>query len=86
MRDGVSLARWMRERGIEAYVIRRSNIDLSCEHRRARTDLTQGEVKLLVDNARKADAPVLGVGEITEHRGAGDPAELIGRRLHQIPN
>jgi len=37
-RDGFWLARWLRERGIEVYVIHASSIAVSREHRRAKTD------------------------------------------------
>ncbi len=37
-RDGFWLARWLRERGIEAHVIHSSSIAVSREHRRAKTD------------------------------------------------
>jgi transposase len=37
-RDGFWLARWLRARGIEAYVIHASSIAVSREHRRAKTD------------------------------------------------
>jgi len=37
-RDGFWLARWLRERGIEAYVIHPTSIPVSREHRRAKTD------------------------------------------------
>src|SRR5215831_15778610 len=37
-RDGFWLARWLRERGIEAYVIHASSIPMPREHRRAKTD------------------------------------------------
>jgi transposase len=37
-RDGFWLARWLRERGIEAYVIHASSIPVPREHRRAKTD------------------------------------------------
>jgi transposase len=37
-RDGFWLARWLRERGIEAYVIHAASIAVSREHRRAKTD------------------------------------------------
>jgi transposase len=37
-RDGFWLARWLRARGIEAYVIHPSSIPVSREHRRVRTD------------------------------------------------
>jgi transposase len=37
-RDGFWLARWLRERGIEAYVIHATSIPVSREHRRAKSD------------------------------------------------
>src|SRR5213076_1756562 len=37
-RDGFWLARWLRARGIEAYVIHPTSIPISREHRRAKTD------------------------------------------------
>jgi transposase len=37
-RDGFWLARWLRVRGIEAYVIHPASIPVSREHRRAKTD------------------------------------------------
>ena len=37
-RDGSWLARWLRERGIEAYVIHPTSIPVSREHRRAKSD------------------------------------------------
>ncbi len=37
-RDGVWLARWLRQRGIEAYVIHPTSMPVSREHRRAKSD------------------------------------------------
>ena len=37
-RDGFWLARWLRARGIEAYVIHPTSVPVSREHRRAKTD------------------------------------------------
>jgi transposase len=37
-RDGFWLARWLRARGVEAYVIHPASIAVSREHRRAKTD------------------------------------------------
>ena len=37
-RDGFWLARWLRERGVEAYVMHPSSVEVSREHRRAKTD------------------------------------------------
>ena len=45
-RDGFWLARWLRARGIEAYVIHPIGIPVSREHRRAKTDrLDLGSLK-----------------------------------------
>ena len=37
-RDGFWLARWLRARGIEAYVIHSTSVAVSREHKRAKTD------------------------------------------------
>jgi transposase len=43
-RDGFWLARWLRARGIEAYVIHASSVAISREHRRAKTDRLDTEL------------------------------------------
>jgi transposase len=43
-RDGFWLARWLRERGIEAYVIHPASIPVPREHRRAKTDRLDTEL------------------------------------------
>lgn len=43
-RDGFWLARWLRNRGIEAYVIHASSVAVSREHRRAKTDRLDTEM------------------------------------------
>ncbi len=43
-RDGFWLARWLRARGIEAYVIHPTSIAVSREHRRAKTDRLDTEL------------------------------------------
>jgi transposase len=43
-RDGFWLARWLRERGIEAHVMHPSSIAVSREHRRAKTDRLDTEL------------------------------------------
>src|SRR5437867_9906502 len=43
-RDGFWLARWLRERGVEAYVMHPSSIAVSREHRRAKTDRLDTEL------------------------------------------
>src|SRR5213592_4637575 len=43
-RDGFWLARWLRARGIEAYVIHATSVAVSREHRRAKTDRLDTEL------------------------------------------
>ena len=43
-RDGFWLARWLRERGIEAHVIHPASVAVSREHRRAKTDRLDTEL------------------------------------------
>ena len=43
-RDGFWLARWLRGRGIEAYVIHPTSVAVSREHRRAKTDRLDTEL------------------------------------------
>src|SRR5271166_4263318 len=43
-RDGFRLARWLRAREIEAYVIHASSVPVSREHRRAKTDRLDTEL------------------------------------------
>src|SRR5947199_1894772 len=43
-RDGFWLARWLRARGIEAYVIHAASVAVSREHRRAKTDRLDAEL------------------------------------------
>jgi len=43
-RDGFWLARWLRARGIEAYVIHAASVAVSREHRRAKTDRLDTEL------------------------------------------
>jgi transposase len=45
-RDGFWLARWLRSRGVEAYVIHPASIAVSREHRRAKTDRLDTELLL----------------------------------------
>jgi transposase len=47
-RDGFWLARWLRSRGVEAYVIHPTSIAVSREHRRAKTDRLDTELLLRV--------------------------------------
>jgi transposase len=43
-RDGFWLARWLRKRGVEAYVMHPSSVAVSREHRRAKTDRLDTEM------------------------------------------
>src|SRR5882724_3340367 len=47
-RDGVWLARWLRARGIEAYVIHPTSVAVSREHKRAKTDRLDAAMLLRV--------------------------------------
>src|SRR3712207_2096772 len=53
-RDGFWLARWLRARGIEAYVIHPSSVAVPREHRRAKTDRPDTELdrKRVVEGKR----------------------------------
>ena len=44
-RDGFWLARWLRARGIEAYVIHPTSVAVPREHRRAKTDRLDTELR-----------------------------------------
>src|SRR6185503_2455867 len=55
-RDGFWLARWLRARDIEAYVIHPTSVAVSREHRRAKTDrLDTGLLKRVFDRAGRGD-------------------------------
>jgi transposase len=47
-RDGFWLARWLRARGIEAYVIHSTSVAVSREHKRAKTDRLDAAMLLRV--------------------------------------
>jgi transposase len=47
-RDGFWLARWLRARGIEAYLIHSTSVAVSREHRRAKTDRLDAEMLMRV--------------------------------------
>src|SRR4051794_29148911 len=61
-RDGFWLARWLRARGIEAYVIHPTSVAVSREHRRAKTD--------------RRDTALLKRGFLGWLRGGADPCTL----------
>ena len=47
-RDGFWLARWLRARGVESYVIHSTSVAVSREHRRAKTDRLDTEMLIRV--------------------------------------
>jgi transposase len=47
-RDGFWLARWLRARGVEAYVVHSTSVAVSREHRRAKTDRLDTEMLIRV--------------------------------------
>ena len=65
-RDGFWLARWLRARGIETYVIHPTSVAVSREHRRAKTD--------------RLDTGLNG-GAIVYHWGGGTVYQCGGREL-----
>lgn len=52
-RDGFWLARWLRARDVEVYVIHPTSIAVSREHRRAKTDRLDTEHQFDIDTARR---------------------------------
>ena len=65
-RDGFWLARWLRARNIEAYVIHPNSVAVSREHRRAKTDRTR-------HRAAEARLPGLAARRIGSLQHGGDP-------------
>ena len=55
-RDGFWLARWLRARDIETYVIYRNSVAVSREHRRAKTDRLDTESARSGENGATGDA------------------------------
>jgi transposase len=68
-RDGFWLARWLRVRGFEAYVIHPTSVAVSHEHRRAKTDRLDTELLLR--------APCLGGCSRAYQRLRDDSAKCI---------
>src|SRR5512133_2202587 len=86
-RDGFWLARWLRARGIEAYVIHRPSVAVSREHRRAKTDrLDTGLLKRVFlgwlrgepDHCHMAAIPTL--AEEDAKRPSREREALVGER------
>ncbi len=90
-RDGFWLARWLRVRGIEAYVIHAASVAVSREHRRAKTDrldvgLLQraflGWLRGERDHCRMAAIPTL--EEEDARRPSREHEALVGERTRII--
>jgi transposase len=90
-RDGFWLARWLRARGIEAYVIHASSVAVSREHRRAKTDRL--DVELLKrsflgwlrgerDHCKMAAIPTLEAEDA--RRPSREREALVGERTRLI--
>ena len=90
-RDGFWLARWLRERGIEAYVIHSTSVAVSREHRRAKTDrLDTGDAEARLSRlaARRARPLPNGRGSDLEEEDAKRPSReresLVGERTRIV--
>ena len=70
-RDGFWLARWLRAREVEAYVIHASSIPVSREHRRAKTDRLDTELLKRASSAGCGASPTLQHGGDPQPRGGG---------------
>jgi transposase len=90
-RDGFWLARWLRARGIEAYVIHASSIAMPREHRRAKTDRldTEALMRALLGwlrgeahHCRMAAIPTL--EEEDAKRPSREHASLVGERTRLV--
>ena len=90
-RDGFWLARWLRARGIEAYVIHPTSIAVSREHRRAKTDRLDtallkrvflGWLRGEPDHCRMAAIPTL--EEEDARRPNRERESLVGERTRIV--
>src|SRR5271167_587483 len=90
-RDGFWLARWLRARGIEAYVIHATSVAVSREHRRAKTDRLDTELLKRVflgwlrgepDHCRMVAIPT--VGEEDAKRPNRERENLVGERTRIV--
>lgn len=90
-RDGFWLARWLRERGVEVYVIHASSIPVKREHRRAKTDrldtglLMRGFLGWLRGEADHCTmVPIPSLAEEDARRPSREREWLIGARSRVI--
>jgi transposase len=90
-RDGFWLARWLRARGVEAYVIHASSVAVSREHRRAKTDRLDTELLKRTflgwlrgerDHCKMAAIPTL--AEEDARRPSREHEALVGERTRLI--
>jgi transposase len=90
-RDGFWLARWLRMRGIESYVIHSTSVAVSREHRRAKTDRLDSELLKRVfigwlrgepDHCRMVAIPTL--EEEDAKRPNRERENLIGERTRVV--
>src|SRR3954471_15018243 len=90
-RDGFWLARWLRARGIEAYVIHPTSVAVSREHRRAKTDRLDtallkrvflGWLRGEPDHCTMAAVPTL--EEEDARRPNRDHESLVGERTRLV--
>src|SRR6266446_2275330 len=90
-RDGFWLARWLKARGIEAYVIHASSVAVSREHRRAKTDRLDTELlkRSFVgwlrgerDHCKMASIPTLELEDA--RRPSRERETLVGERTRII--
>ena len=90
-RDGFWLARWLRARNIEAYVIHPNSVAISREHRRAKTDRLDTELLKRVflgwlrgesDHCSMAAIPTL--GEEDARRPNRERENLLGERTRIV--
>src|SRR6476620_6733411 len=89
-RDGFWLARWLRARDIETYVIHPTSVAVSREHRRAKTDrLDTGLLKRVFigwlrgepDHCHMAAIPTLAEEDAKRRTGSARDSSVSGRAL-----
>jgi transposase len=90
-RDGFWLARWLRLRGVESYVIYSTSVAIPREHRRAKTDRLDTELLKRVficwlrgepDHCRMVAMPTL--EEEDARRPNGERENLVGERMRIV--
>src|SRR4051794_27063976 len=92
-RDGFWLARWLRARNIEAYVIHPNSVAVSREHRRAKTDRLDTELLkraflgwLRGEPKHCSMVAIPTVEEEDARRPSREREKLVGDRTRIIPN